>query len=454
MSIAMFALGRNSSLLLPTSRQGPQAGLQLSTRQQKPLKLLVPKSRTFLDFDNEAPEHRSADSFSGAAAAAAGGGSLCRAPRPQTGAANECSWKFQRYLPSQLESTWWDHVDEYGYPGADVCRVAWEKFWPEFEIYVKTCNSQEEDLVVPDRSFRDCRCDPDAAAADDKGDDPRYDPRVFSRFEYVNSCTGAVHHTFIEPLAGALRHPLMCKFNSSWYHKFKQRKDWMVVDQWDLHANKHHGVELGGSGSYGSGSSYKTAGESQSKSRTNTQTQEERERPHYYYFDAGASVWEAGPGGASQSWFDGVYRGKCVEFDGYWLWEARPMSGKVLESVPAKVLPKYHWFNVPASTNQSSKFSPLFHIKAVAKPSDHVVVKIDIDNSMVEEAIINSILADETLQTLIDELFWEHHINMRPIARAWGNKHGLSYNVSVGQRVSIGIFRKLRQAGIRAHSWV
>jgi len=97
--------------------------------------------------------------------------------------------------------------------------------------------------------------------------------------------------------------------------------------------------------------------------------------------------------------------------------------------------------------NKSHGNSPLFHMRHVAQPEDYVVFKLDIDNNTVEEAIVASMLADVELLSVIDEFFWEHHIDMVPHRRSWGRQTST-------QRQSIALFRTLREAGVRAHSWV
>ena len=42
-----------------------------------------------------------------------------------------------------------------------------------------------------------------------------------------------------------------------------------------------------------------------------------------FFFDVGASIYNTGAGGASQSWFVETYRRGGVEFDRIFAWEAR-----------------------------------------------------------------------------------------------------------------------------------
>mmetsp|Transcript_35624 Transcript_35624/g.83327 ORF Transcript_35624/g.83327 Transcript_35624/m.83327 type:complete len:458 (+) Transcript_35624:119-1492(+) len=327
------------------------------------------------------------------------GGSMCQ--HRET-----CRWNFVRYIPSKLEETWWQGVDDFGAPGKDVCKAANSALFSKwFDAYAQACPNSA--MMVSDKGpWPMCDCKKSEVNAS-----KIFDPEIFSRFEYVNECTKEVRYSFIEPLAGILRHPACCKDLGNNF----LRKDWLVVDQWSIHRNNHL----------------------ESK---------------YYYFDAGASTWTTGSGGASQSWFDATYRNKCVKFDGFWMWEVTAHDAKeVFRQVPAEAAPVYHWFNAPAEIDATEKMSPLFHMKSVAREDDFVMFKLDIDNTFVEEGIVNNILQDKQLHGLIDEFFWEHHINMVPMTQYWGlTKEG----APAGHRKSIGIFRQLRQYGIRAHSWV
>jgi hypothetical protein len=49
---------------------------------------------------------------------------------------------------------------------------------------------------------------------------------------------------------------------------------------------------------------------------------------------------------------------------------------------------------------------------------------------------------------LVDEFFWEHHVDFEPMNRAW---HLAGYCRNMND--SLNMFSALRRAGIRAHSW-
>mmetsp|Transcript_18087 Transcript_18087/g.42260 ORF Transcript_18087/g.42260 Transcript_18087/m.42260 type:complete len:425 (+) Transcript_18087:106-1380(+) len=323
----------------------------------------------------------------------------------------KCKWSFRKYIPSTLEAEWWKNIDKVGYPGSDVCVFTHQEPYKKwFEKYIAGCDKMNPGHISPGAlgPYQSCDCS--------QGREPAgsvyYDPDVYSRYEYTNDCTGETKYTYIEPLAGLLRHPMTCE-NYDWL----LRKEWLVVDQWSVRKDHRPGST-------------------------------------YYYFDAGAGVWtKMNTIPPSQEWYYALYKGKCVNLDGYWMWErGLNKPEEIFNRVPDSELAKYHYFNVGVVADRNSKYNPLNHIKAVAKPDDYVMFKLDIDNTPIEEGIVHHLLADKEVQGLIDEFFWEHHINMNPVAKkSW---FGHAIPSKTGQKDSIKIFRQLREMGIRAHSWI
>jgi len=132
------------------------------------------------------------------------------------------------------------------------------------------------------------------------------------------------------------------------------------------------------------------------------------ERPCQNIFvDLGASTWNTGLGGPSQSWFYDSYKRHGLEFDRLLLWEAEPTpASAVFSSLPKELWHKYQYFNWPASSNSSDPSSPLRIIKKIAQPGDFVVLKLDIDTPKVEMAILRELLNDPDLLELVDEFFF------------------------------------------------
>jgi hypothetical protein len=245
------------------------------------------------------------------------------------------------------------------------------------------------------------------------------------------------------------------------------------------------------------------------------------------YFDVGASTFNDGPGGPSQSYFLSQMRAQCLRVDGVFAWEAktedpanvwaqvggcvRPARrchcmfalpsqsvfhdslARAVMQVPGSLRPVYRWYNIFASPDPTSPDNPLNHVRAVATEADYVMLKvglrlvfsptylwlqhsssssttacdalhctpspplpllwcapgqIDIDNNEVEEALVRQLLADPSLLALVDEFYWEHHVNFAPMSELW-NTQGSSQRMSH----SLALFSQLRRAGVRAHSW-
>ena len=72
----------------------------------------------------------------------------------------------------------------------------------------------------------------------------------------------------------------------------------------------------------------------------------------------------------------------------------------------------YNRYNIPATADEKSPDNPWNFIRILAKPEDYVVVKLDIDNTPIEEQFIAQLRASSDLQSLIDEFYFEHHVNV------------------------------------------
>lgn len=174
------------------------------------------------------------------------------------------------------------------------------------------------------------------------------------------------------------------------------------------------------------------------------------EKPKVFIFDLGASTYIEGLGGASQQWFVDTLKNQGFTVDEYYGWEVTQMAdAKIFNSVPKILLPHYHYFNIPAPTDVNDLANPLNIIKTLCKPDDYVVLKVDIDNSKVELEFVNQLLVDPVLHSLVDEFFFEHHVNFQPMLKYWQtNKETMQLSDSYE------IFGALRKHGIRAHGWV
>lgn len=134
---------------------------------------------------------------------------------------------------------------------------------------------------------------------------------------------------------------------------------------------------------------------------------------------------------------------------GIFAWEATPHSAQtVFAELPGRLHHIYHWYNFPASADANDDKNPLVILRRVATPEDFVVLKIDIDTPKVENALVQQLYDDKHLLSLVDEMFYEHHVNMTPMSTWWGEIPGLTL------KDSFRIFLAFRRAGVRMHSWV
>lgn len=311
------------------------------------------------------------------------------------------------YHPSRIEQFWVNNIDTL----ADYTRF-WNKgcakmkeFSEEVLLWMEYWKERDEWTRETDRGRR-------AAAA--KG----FNKDLFSYFFFQETCgdqnlTTKAMEVPIEPLMSFLRHPLYICFDKKTHQLDKNYMLPLFIHE--LHPGAH-----------------RTAG------------------AQNFLFDLGASTYYKGLGGASQQWFYETYRARGLEFDRILAWEANPMPPEEIFTLPADVIGKLSYYNIPAKTGVEDVWNPLRILKKIASPEDLVVVKIDIDNHKVETAYIQQILEDPEISGRIDELYFEHHVSMNPMEAFGWRRNWKSNNMTQ----SYQLFTALRKLGIRAHSWV
>ena len=116
---------------------------------------------------------------------------------------------------------------------------------------------------------------------------------------------------------------------------------------------------------------------------------------------------------------------------------------------PLRTQPYYHWYNIPVSSVPGHPDNALSYIKTIARPEDYVLLKIDIDHNPTETGIIKQLLASDELLGLVDELYFEHHVNVGPMHYHWNTENDK-------QRLAdtYRLFSAFRQKGILAHPWI
>jgi hypothetical protein len=319
---------------------------------------------------------------------------------------DECVWRFDGYAPSEGEARW--RNEALAKDPWRICAPFLGPFRAEHDAYIG-----ELGKCVPHVANT-------SAAAPEHCDQnpPRRFHDVFSLMKYKRTCNGSTEEqsVAIEPLVGMLRHPTVCED----FYPNLFNKNYMVLEAWNAHRNRQVNTKAG-------------------------------RPPRNFFFDLGASTYNAGLGGASQSWFMSVFEDICIMWDRVWAWEAtQHESTKVWEEIPGYLHGRYHWYNVPCSSDVASWANPWNTLLSVATPEDYVVVKLDIDTWQVENPLVDQILSTPALRERIDEFFYEHHVRMEKIEAVWRTAVDRAHNAAD----SVDMFSRLRKGGIHAHSWV
>ena len=315
-----------------------------------------------------------------------------------------CSWVFKKYVPSPWEARW---VKNVGKLQDNVCEEA-NRDRDRIDEWVDggLRNKESPPLTLPSSTF--------------------------SQFYFVNDCTGEELTDYIEPLAGLTRHPFFCLKTSEanniglWDFLTKGNND---ADSWVV--NKDYMIP-----------SWNVSRKLEQKSALHA--------PRAFFFDLGASYYDGGSGGPSQSWFVESYEMRGVVWKGVFAWEATPQDPSATwAAIPARLKPHYHWYNIPVSSVPGHADNALDYIRTVARRNDYVLLKIDIDNNPVETELVNQLLASDELIGLVDEIYFEHHVNVAPMNKYWGMQGAKQYLSD-----TYAIFTAFRQRGVLAHSWV
>jgi hypothetical protein len=144
-----------------------------------------------------------------------------------------------------------------------------------------------------------------------------------------------------------------------------------------------------------------------------------------------------------------LYRKFGFFFDHIYAYEVTPKEpAQVFKKVPKHLMAAYHWINVGVETDPNSLLNPLKMILENFNEDDFIVIKLDIDTSVIEVPLAKQLLNDTALHGLVDQFYFEHHVMMRELTKDWGR--GMKGSV----QDSIELFIGLREAGVAAHSWV
>jgi hypothetical protein len=157
--------------------------------------------------------------------------------------------------------------------------------------------------------------------------------------------------------------------------------------------------------------------------------------------------------------------------------------------VPLHVRAKLSWYNVPVTGGDTDAGSALGVLRAVAKPEDFVVIKVDAQGSQRPRTPTASVLslslslsygaalcvgqvdvdggpeleivraiADDVngVASLVDELYFEYHFYFDGLNFGWQTHLGGAHRSRNAADVddALHLMRRLRERGIRAYFWI
>jgi hypothetical protein len=259
--------------------------------------------------------------------------------------------------------------------------------------------------------------------------------KMYYRYECLNSSQSdrVVVSQYIEPLIGLLRDPLtICPYHDLPPTLRMEKEDPVQSKRFFL---------LGPSAPY------------QNFSLVNTSIVPwlYQQGSQKILFDLGSSYFngmsdaETSGSAIGTRWFYEYFRSKSLYLDHIIAFEASQYSPlSYWRQIPDDIIGKLTFINT--GVEATGKFNPWNILKSIAKVEDYVIIKLDIDTPKLENELINQIANDTSISSLIDEMFFEMHITVNEMRGYWGNPPGELKDTYV-------LFRKLRDLGIRMHSW-
>ncbi|CAF1321853.1 unnamed protein product [Adineta steineri] len=330
----------------------------------------------------------------------------------------ECHWKFDHYVASGWERFWYDNIDALQ---KNVCVTL-----SKADQMSKSIRLIERITILQQSIFNKSSISKEAN-------------ELFSQMFYRLECSSGrslLVAQQIEPLVGLLRDPLtICSgFNQTIpLHLIQNEEDDMQSKRFILLAPSAPYVNFPPTGS-----------------QPPWISQKHRRK---YLFDIGSSYFNGNSAlnkrgsATSARWFYEYFRKNSLQFDRIIAFEDSELLPKTAwQQLPDDLVTVYTLINVAVET--SGKFNPLKMLQSLAQPEDYVLFKLDIDAFYLEMKFIEQIIENKLLHSLIDELFFEMHVSVNEMLPYWELTVG-----PVHLNDSYVLFTKLRQLGIRMHSW-
>lgn len=169
-----------------------------------------------------------------------------------------------------------------------------------------------------------------------------------------------------------------------------------------------------------------------------------------YFFDAGTSFFHS-----SLTWFICAYLQNLVVFDHVYGWEYSLLEpNQFWADVPQKLIPFYSFFNAPVKGDFTESMNIPRLIERLARTDDFVSFKLDIDTPEIEIPLVQQIMAEPALASLIDEFFFELHFQCELMYEYWDDVAHEMNGLILDRHHTFEVFSTLRHMGIRAHFWI
>lgn len=85
-------------------------------------------------------------------------------------------------------------------------------------------------------------------------------------------------------------------------------------------------------------------------------------------------------------------------------------------------------------------------MSTVVKPGDFVVLKLDIDNELLEEMVMDWMRDNPRLRRLVSEMYFELHHDAKEMAQ-------FMWELTFPYPKALKTFREFREMGVPLHSW-
>jgi hypothetical protein len=308
-------------------------------------------------------------------------------------------YTFVKYEPSPWEAQWTREITRWKDKECETMNLADHKTRALWSVYTSQTKNQ-----FPKKNSK-------PAVVFNERD-------IYSRLIWKNQKNGTLVEQQIEPLVGLLRDPLtICAQLKANVGVFQPGESAMEAKRFLL----------------------------PEKAMSN-------ESVRYIVMDLGAGLFE----GANDKhdtigakWFVDLYAKRGVTIDRLISFEdVQHSPEQIYRNVPPALMGKYVYINMPVSSDAASALNPWNVLLHTAKKQDYVIVKLDIDNSEIDRQLVLQLISNKSIHDVVDEFYFEHHVNSKEMNQYWGSHHGEHTIVQ-----SYALFKNLRMLGVRAHSW-